>query len=117
MNILEFTKRFKDEEQLKKGRGSQAKTKVLVMTESEPAENSKKTIKKSVGHIKMIVIPNLRAQTIDVEVTENIDSDASLTTDDSTSYVHFKNLVKEHKPQVIQPKDISKVLPWVHYDQ
>ena len=83
------------------------------MTESEPAEDSKKTFKKSVGHIKMIVIPNLKAQTIDVEVTENIDSDASLTTDDSTSYVHFKDLVKEHKAQVIQPKDISKVLPWV----
>lgn len=46
------------------------------MTESEPTEDSKKNIKKSVGHIKMIVIPNLRAQTIDVEVTENIDSDA-----------------------------------------
>lgn len=99
---------------MKKGCGSQTKTKVLVMTENEPAEDSKKTIKKSVGHIKMIVIPNLKAQTIDVEVAENIDSDASLTTDDSTSYVHFKNLVKEHTAQVIQPKDISKVLPWVH---
>ena len=109
-----FSTQYNSEEPLKKGRGSQAKTKVLVMTESEHTEDSKKNIKKSVGHIKMIVIPNLRAQTIDVEVTENIDSDASLTTDDSTSYVHFKNLVKEHKAQVIQPKDISKVLPWVH---
>ena len=109
-----FSTQYNSEEPLKKGRGSQAKTRVLVMTESEPTEVSKKNIKKSVGHIKMIVIPNLRAQTIDVEVTENIDSDASLTTDDSTSYVHFKNLVKEHKAQVIQPKDISKVLPWVH---
>lgn len=109
-----FSTQYNGEEPLKKGRGSQAKTKVLVMTESEPAEDSKKTIKKSVGHIKMTVIPNLKAQTIDVEVTENIDSDASLTTDDSTSYVHFKNLVKEHTAQVIQPKDISKVLPWVH---
>ena len=99
---------------MKKGRGSQAKIKVLVMTESEPAEYSKKSIKKSVSHIKMIVIPNLKAQTIDAEVTENIDSDVSLTTDDSTSYVHFKNLVKEHNAQIIKPKEISKVLPWVH---
>ena len=109
-----FSTQYNGEEPLKKGRGSQAKTKVLVMTESEPSEDSKMAIKKSVGHIKMIVIPNLKAQTIDTEVTENIDSDASLTTDDSTSYAHFKNLVKEHTAQVIKPKDISKVLPWVH---
>ena len=82
-----FSTQYNGDEPLKKGRGSQTKTKVLVMTENEPAEDSKKTIKKSVGHIKMIVIPNLKAQTIDVEVAENIDSDASLTTDDSTSYV------------------------------
>lgn len=62
----------------------------------------------------MIVIPNLKARTIDVEVTENIDKNASLTTDDSTSYVNFKDLVTEHNAQVIKPKDISKVLPWVH---
>ena len=41
MNILEFTKRFKDEEPLKKGRDSKPKAKVLVMTDSEPAEDSK----------------------------------------------------------------------------
>ena len=109
-----FSTQYSGEEPLKKGRGSQAKTKVLVMTESEPAEGSKKNIKKSVSHIKMIVIPNLKAQTIDVEVTENIDENASLTTDDSTSYVHFKNLVKGHTAHVINSKDIGKVLPWVH---
>lgn len=109
-----FSTQFDSEESLKRGRGSQAKTKVLVMTESEQIENSKKNIKKSVGHIKMIVIPNLKAQTIDVEVSENIDTNASLTTDDSTSYVHLKNLVKEHTAQVIKPKEISKILPWVH---
>ena len=70
-----FSTQYNGDEPLKQGRGSQTKTKVLVMTENEPA---------------------------------------SLTTDDSTSYVHFKNLVKEHTAQVIQPKDISKVLPWVH---
>ena len=83
------------------------------MTESEHIEGSKKNIKKAVNHIKMIVIPNLKARTIDVEVTENIDKNASLTTDDSTSYVNFKDLVTEHNAQVIKPKDISKVLPWV----
>ncbi len=109
-----FSTQFDGEESLKRGRGSQAKTKVLVMTESEPSENTNKRIKKSVNHIKMIVIPNLKAQTIDGKVKENIDANASLITDDSTSYAHLKNLVKEHTAQVINPKDISKVLPWVH---
>ena len=109
-----FSTQYSDEKPLKRGRGSQAKTKVLVMTESEHIEGSKRNIKKAVNHIKMIVIPNLKARTIDVEVTENIDKNASLTTDDSTSYVNFKDLVTEHNAQVIKPKDISKVLPWVH---
>ena len=78
------------------------------MTESEPTANSKSEIKKSVGHIKMIVIPNLKAQTIDAEVAENIVSDASLTTDDSTSYVHFKNLVKEHLRKLLSQKTSAK---------
>lgn len=109
-----FSTQYNSEEPLKKGRGSQAKTKVLVMAESEYMTDSKKNIRKSVGHIKMVVIPNLKAQTIDIEVTESIDNNASLTTDDSTSYVHLKNLVKEHSAQVINPKDICKLLPWVH---
>lgn len=99
---------------LKAGRGSQKKAKVLVMAESTPVEGSKKNIKKQVGHIKMIVIPNLKAPTIDVEVSDNIKKESSLMTDASTSYVHFKNLVGEHTSQVIPPKEVGKVLPWVH---
>lgn len=99
---------------LKAGRGSQRKAKVLVMAESTSVEGSKMNIKKQVGHIKMIVIPNLKASTIDVEVIDNIKKESSLITDASSSYVHFKNLVNEHTSQVIAPKEVSKVLPWVH---
>lgn len=99
---------------LKAGRGSQKKAKVLVMAESTPVEGSKMNIKKQVGHIKMIVIPNLKASTIDVEVVDNIKKESSLITDASSSYVHFKNLVNEHTSQVIEPKEVGKVLPWVH---
>lgn len=99
---------------LKAGRGSQKKAKVLVMAESTPVEGSKMNIKKQVGHIKMIVIPNLKASTIDVEVIDNIKKESSLITDASSSYVHFKNLVNEHTSQVIEPKEVGKVLPWVH---
>lgn len=99
---------------LKAGRGSQRKAKVLVMAESTPVECSKMNIKKQVGHIKMIVIPNLKSSTIDVEVIDNIKKESSLTTDASTSYVHFKDLVEEHTSQVIAPKEVGNVLPWVH---
>lgn len=99
---------------LKAGRGSQKKAKVLVMAESTPVEGSKMNIKKQVGHIKMVVIPNLKASTIDVEVIDNIKKESSLITDVSSSYVHFKNLVGEHTSQVIAPKEVGKVLPWVH---
>lgn len=99
---------------LKAGRGSQKKAKVLVMAESTPIEGSKMNIKKQVGHIKMVVIPNLKASTIDVEVVDNIKKESSLITDASSSYVHFKNLVNEHTSQVIAPKEVGKVLPWVH---
>lgn len=99
---------------LKAGRGSQKKAKVLVMAESTPIEGSKMNIKKQVGHIKMIVIPNLKASTIDVEVIDNIKKESSLITDASSSYVHFKNLVNEHTSLVIEPKEVGKVLPWVH---
>ena len=99
---------------LKAGRGSQKKAKVLVMAESTPVEGSKMNIKKQVGHIKMVVIPNLKASTIDVEVVDNIKKESSLITDASSSYVHFKNLVGEHVSQVIEPKEVGKVLPWVH---
>lgn len=101
---------------LKRGRGSQRKTKVLVMAESQPneVENKKNKIQKRVGYLKMIVIPDLKSKTIDKEVVRYINESAELTTDDSSSYVNFKNLVKSHMSQVIEPKNISKVLPWVH---
>lgn len=99
----------------KRGRGSQAKTKVLVMAESTPQEPNKKHIlDKAVGHIKMIVIDDLKSKTLDANVIKFINSDAELTTDDSTSYVNFKSLVNSHMSQVVEPKNISKVLPWVH---
>lgn len=99
----------------KRGRGSQAKTTVLVMAESTKQEpNKKHKLDKAVGHIKMIVIDDLKAKTLDSNVIQFVNGESELTTDDSTSYVNFKHIVNSHMSQVIKPKDISKVLPWVH---
>ena len=106
----------KKDEKLKAGVGSQRKSKVMVIAESTPVDvETKKGMKpKSVNHIKMIVIPDEKAKTIDSVAAKSIDKDSRLTTDDHRSYIHFKDMFTEHKSQVIDPKDIGKVLPWVH---
>lgn len=106
----------KKDEKLKAGAGSQRKSKVLVIAESTPAEQTPKKGQKpkSVGHIKMIVIPNAKAATIDALASKNIEKDSRLTTDDHASHIHFKDMFTEHQSQVIDPKDVGKVLPWVH---
>lgn len=108
----------KKEEKKKRGRGSQGKTAVLVMAESQtndnPQASKKYSTSKSVGHIKMIVIPNLKAETETNVVKGNVDKASELITDASTSYVKLKTTVAKHSPQVILPEDVGKTLPWVH---
>jgi len=103
-------------EKLKAGAGSQKKTKVLVVAESAEVENPKGrgAKPKKVGHIKMLVIPDMKASTIDDALEGNVSPDSIVTTDASSSHTNFKRTFGEHKSQVINPKDIGKVLPWVH---
>lgn len=108
------------QEPLKRGRGSQRKCKVLVMAESEKVSEEERTSKgkrqktRKVGHIKMVVIDDLKSKTIDETVSKCVATESKLDTDDSTSYVHLKDKVVEHRPKVIPPKETGKLLPWVH---
>ena len=100
---------------LKRGRGSQKKTKVLVMAQTAEGNPSKKTDKPtSVKYIKMVVIVDLKAETVDGKIRLNVKSSSSIISDASKSYTNFSKLVKEHIHQVIKPKEVGKVLPWVH---
>ena len=101
---------------LKRGRGSQKKSKVLVMVESVPVEGetTKKGKQRKVGHIKMIVIDDLKADTITPIVEANVNKEAIIDSDNSTSYVKLKDIVKEHKPVIIPKEKVSEILPWVH---
>lgn len=101
---------------LKRGRGSQKKSKVLVMAESIPVDGqiTRDGKPRKVGHIKMFVIDNLKAETIDEKVIRYIERDSTVDSDDSTSYTNLKNLVAKHRPKVIRKEDVGKVLPWVH---
>jgi transposase-like protein len=58
----------------------------------------------------MIVIKDLKSDTITPLVEKNVSNQASIDSDNSTSYVKLKDIVKEHRPQVIP----GKMLPWVH---
>jgi hypothetical protein len=94
---------------LKRRHGSRKKCKILVMVESKPVEGvTTKTGKpRKVGHLKMIVINDLKSETITQPVEKNV-------SDDSAAYLKLKDVVKEHCQQVIPKKEISKILPWVH---
>lgn len=100
----------------KRGRGSQKKTKVLVMAESKKVEGerSKKGKPRKVWFIKMQVIPDLKADTINEQVTTNVSPSSTLITDDSTSYSDLGDLVSRHEPQVIPKEKVGEILPWVH---
>ena len=97
---------------LKRGRGSQSKTKVLVMAESEFVDNPKKGRKpKRVNHIKMQVISDLKSNTITSVVKEQVDKSTELVTDDSTSYTKLIEHVNSHVAKVIEPDMIPVILP------
>jgi hypothetical protein len=103
------------DEDLKRGAGSQSKSKVMVMSESTTVENPKPNMPpKKVNHIKMRIVTDLKADTAAKVVKEQIDSQAELTTDDSTTYKALKEHVKSHRAQVVKPEDLPKMLPWVH---
>jgi hypothetical protein len=101
---------------LKRGRGSQKKSKVLVMIESMPVEGktTKKGKQRKVGYIKMVVIDDLKANTITSLVEANIVKNTVIDSDNSTSYVKLKDVGMEHVPEIIPKDKVNEMLPWVH---
>jgi transposase-like protein len=101
---------------LKRGRGSQKKSKVLVMAESIPVDGqtTKKGKPRKVGHIRMIVINDLKSETIKLLVEKNIEEKSIIDTDNSNSYSKFKDIDIEHRPQIIPKDKVNEILPWVH---
>jgi len=116
LEIDEFTGA---KEELKRGKGSQRKAKVLVMASfNKEKEQNLKTkkyrIKSKAKYMKMVVIDDLMSETINNEVQKAIDKDAKVVTDDFKSYKKLKEIVKEHKAYNLKYYDSEKVLPWVH---
>ena len=106
---------------LKRGHGSQRKTAVLVMAESSVPTNTpmkKYSTGKRVGHIKMEVIPDLKAATEEDKIKNSIDAGADATTDATKSYTALtaNKIVAKHKAynKMRDKTMVGKVLPWVH---
>ena len=105
---------------LKRGRGSQRKTSVIVMAESSRPKTT--TVKKygtskAVGHIKMQVIDNFKASTLIGKISQGTDGNASVTTDGYSGYASMEKdgAAASHQAVVMNDKkDVGKVLPWVH---
>lgn len=106
---------FSKEKNLKRGRGSERQTKVLVMVESKqnPDNKNKHRPDKAVGYLKMKVIPNLKTDTINKKIETFVEPKTTVTTDDSTSYNKISTTIN-HIGQKVDKKDINKILPWVH---
>ena len=105
---------------LKRGHGSQRKKAVLVMAESSvPTDMPAKKYStcKKVGHIKMMVIPDLKAATEEDRVKRSVDAKAEATTDAADSYSTLvrNGVVAGHETYVMKDKAmVGRVLPWVH---
>lgn len=62
----------------------------------------------------MVVINDLSSATISQAVESHGTRESTIDSDASTSYVKLKDIVKEHRPQVIPKQEIGKILLWIH---
>ena len=103
------------DERVKSGVGSQKKSKVLVMTESGPCAAPKKGKRdRKVGHIKMQVIEDLSAATINAGVEQAVDGGTAVTADNAGGHRRLSQVVDDPDIQTVPGEDAAKVLPWVH---
>ncbi len=105
-------KESKGDEPNKSGRGSQKQTKVLIMIESKDNSNKHRPSKR-VKYLKMKVIENLRADTINEKLETHLASDTNVITDSYSSYKKITPKVN-HTSQIVNKANVDKVLPWVH---
>jgi hypothetical protein len=116
LEINEFTGEI---EELKRGKGSQKKAKVLVMASFDKITPNKHNPKKyktksKVKYLKMKVIEDLEATTIHKEVEKSIAKSSVVVTDDYKSYKKLPEIIKQHTSYNMKNHDSEKVLPWVH---
>lgn len=108
----------KKKEPLKRGKGSQKQTTVLVMAESKEVDderlNKKYQCNKKLGFVKMKVIQGgFQSSLFDAKVESSVEKQTKIISDGSTSYTGFKKNF-EHDGKALSKDEVNKVLPWVH---
>jgi len=103
----------------KRGRGSQKQSKVLVMTESKKVENklakNKHKPDRCVGYIKMIVMSDLKADSINEVVNKSVNKETEVLSDGYRGYTKLKEIIATHLTLVEPDKSKSaKQFPWVN---
>ncbi len=105
------------EKPLKRGRGSEKQTTVLVAAESIPVDqievSEKYRTKKKVRFIKMKAIDSLKKLDITKDVLGIVNEDSKIVSDGCNSYNDLHEYY-EHDGKVIPKKKLNEVLPWVH---
>ena len=100
---------------LKQGSGSERKAKVIVMAESTPVYDRQPNKKaKKVGHIKMLVIPDMKKSTLTDMAVRHIHPKAHVTMDASMAHRDIESKFDSHVEKLLTQDEIDKVLPWVH---
>lgn len=116
--FFETVSKIRDKsEPLKRGRGSQKQTAVLVSVESKPAGDDynpkRHGADKRVKFLKMKVINSFKKKEASEKIETMVELGSKIISDKSNSY----NDLKEHyklESNVVAKNEINKVLPWVH---
>lgn len=106
----------KEDIELKRGRGSERQSKVLVMVESVPNPKQENPHKKKriMGFAKMIVMDDLSSVGINYEVDKAISPSSIVISDGYRSYAGLAQVVDKHIAMVVPQKEAHIKLPWVH---
>lgn len=100
---------------LKRGKGSQRQQNVAVMSEStylEDIESGK--VSKHCRFFKLKVLNSHDSESVNVEVEKSIDSESTVFTDKSQSYLGMDNFVEAHIMERSSPETTTTTLRWVH---
>ena len=107
--------RGKRKPRLKRGRGSQKQTPVLVMAETKTAKSRKKGRPAySCRYFKLTVMEDQSGDTIQNIGQRSLDPKTRAKTDNARAFDKLGSIVHTHKAKTIKPKDAGKELPWVH---
>jgi len=100
---------------IKRGRGSQRQTKVLVLAESEEVyQKGKHKKSRRCRSFRLQVINDLDAESINREVIRQVQTSSHILTDKYRGYVKLKEIVTKHQAVECPPDQASEILPWVH---